>query len=131
MSILGRKVSGKFVWAASAFLVAVVGLLPVMTRGNAREITVVVRNMAFYVEGNKAANPVIEVNAGETVRIVLRNLDRGMTHDFVVPAFDVSTDLIDWNEQDSVTFDVPDRPGTYEYVCKPHLLMMKGTLKVI
>ena len=37
---------------------------------------------------------------------------------------------IDWNERNDVVFDVPDEPGTYEYVCRPHQLMMKGTLRV-
>ena len=26
--------------------------------------------------------------------------------------------------------EVPDKPGTYQYVCNPHMLMMKGTLVV-
>jgi plastocyanin len=27
-------------------------------------------------------------------------------------------------------FEVPTTPGTYEYVCRPHLAMMRGTLRV-
>jgi plastocyanin len=61
---------------------------------------------------------------------VLRNEERGMAHDFAVPALDAVTRLLDWNESDTVTFDVPRTPGTYEYVCRPHLLMMRGTLLV-
>jgi len=131
MSIWGRKVSPKIVAAVVVLFVAVAGLLPVMTKPRAREITLVARDMAFYRDGGgTAANPVIEARAGETIRVVLVNRDRGITHDFAVPAVEASTDAIDWNEQDEVTFDVPDTPGTYEYVCRPHLLMMKGTLRV-
>jgi plastocyanin len=131
MSIWGRKVSRKLVAAVAALFVVVVGLLPVMTEARPREITLVAKDMAFYLDGDgKSANPVIEARAGETLRIVLLNRDRGMTHDFAVPAFEASTDAIEWNQQDEVTFDVPDKAGTYEYVCRPHLLMMKGQIIV-
>ena len=132
MSIWGRKVSAKSVAAAAAIMILVAGLLPVMTtRAPARQVTLVAKGMAFYVEGGGAtANPAIEARAGETLRVVLRNQERGVTHDFAVPAVDAATRALNWNEQDEVTFDVPDEPGTYEYVCRPHVLMMKGQLVV-
>jgi plastocyanin len=131
MSIWGRRVSPKVVAAAVVLFVAVAGLLPVMTKPRPREITLVARDMAFYLDGDgKTANPVIEARVGETIRVVLVNRDRGVTHDFAVPAAEASTDAIDWNQSDEVTFDVPDKPGTYDYVCRPHLLMMKGKLIV-
>jgi plastocyanin len=130
MSILGRKISAKWV-AAFAIAMVVGALLPVMTETPAREITLVARDMAFYLEGDYAhPNPDIEVKAGEHVRIVLRNEERGMTHDFALPAASASVDLLEWNEQGEVSFDVPATPGTYEYICRPHMLMMKGILKV-
>ena len=121
MSIWGRKVSVKVMAA----------LLPVMTSSVDREVTLVARGMAFYVDGDPAPNPTITVKAGETVRVVLKNQDRGMTHDFAVPALDAGMRLINWNETDDVTFDVPSTPGTYEYFCNPHRLMMSGQIKVI
>jgi plastocyanin len=131
MSIWGRRIPAKAVAALAAMLVLVAGLATATTRGRAREITLVAKGMAFYIDGDGTqANPVIEARPGETLRIVLKNRDRGITHDFAVPAVDAATDLLAWNEDDDVTFDVPDEPGTYEYVCRPHLLMMKGTLKV-
>jgi plastocyanin len=131
MSILGRRISYKVVAAVAVLFVTVVGLLPVMTKSRAREITLVARDMAFYADGNDSTkNPVIEAKAGETIRVVLRNQDRGMTHDFSVPAVDAAVKALDWNEEDAVTFDAPKKPGTYEYVCRPHLLMMKGKLIV-
>ena len=130
MSILGRKISAKAV-AALAAIIVVAALLPVMTDAPVREITLVTRGMAFYVEGDlDRPNPTLEVKAGERVRIVVRNEERGMTHDFSVPAAQAATELLNWNEQDAVTFDVPDTPGTYEYFCQPHRLMMKGRLVV-
>jgi plastocyanin len=130
MSILGRRIpAGRVAIIAAAFVLGT-GLASVTTRGKAREITLVAKGMAFYARDGKTANPVIEARAGETLRIVLQNRDRGMTHDFAVPAVDAATDALQWNEEDEVTFEVPDEPGTYEYVCRPHLLMMRGTLRV-
>ena len=63
-------------------------------------------------------------------RIVLRNDDRGITHDFAVPAMDAAVDQIDWNEQADTTFDVPKAPGRYDYMCRPHMLMMRGQIIV-
>ena len=131
MSVWGRRVSVKAV-AAGAALMVMAALLPVMTRSADREVTLVARGMAFYLESDpRTPNPTITVTAGETVRVVLKNQDRGMTHDFAAPAFDAGMRLIDWNEEAGTTFDVPSEPGTYEYVCNPHRLMMRGTITVV
>jgi len=130
MSIMGKKVSVKAVVAVAALMVFA-ALLPVASRTPAREITLVAKGMAFYLEGDLAApNPTIRVKRGEHVRVVLRNEDRGMKHDFAVPTINVGMKTIDWTERDEVTFDIPATPGTYEYVCRPHLLMMRGTIQV-
>lgn len=130
MSIWGRKVSAKAVGVVAALLI-VGALLPVLSKAPSREITLVTRGMAFYLEGDpNTPNPVLEVKAGETVRVVLRNQDRGMTHDFTVPSFSAALDAIDWNEEADVTFEVPKTPGTYEYICTPHGLMMRGRIIV-
>ena len=130
MSIFGRTVSGRHV-AALALLMLLMALLPALSSTPTREITLVVRGMAFYLKDDpRTANPTLEVRAGERVRIVLENRDRGMTHDIAVPALDAALDPIEWNETDTVVFDVPEAPGTYEYVCRPHRLMMRGTIRV-
>ena len=131
MSILGRKVSVKAVMALAVCLI-VGALIPAMSKTPSREITLVAKDMAFYLESDPATpNPAIEVRPGETVRVVLRNDERGMTHDFVVPSLrGTRTDLLDWKEQGSVTFTAPDRPGTYEYICEPHRQMMRGLIQV-
>jgi len=131
MSVFGRRLSGKTV-AGVALLMIVMALLPVMTSAPARDIVLVTKDMAYYLEGDPSMpNPVIEVKAGERVRIVLRNQERGVIHDFAVPAMRAAIDGLRWNEQGDVSFDVPDAPGNYEYVCRPHLLMMKGVMTVV
>jgi plastocyanin len=131
MSILGRKISAKAV-TALALLLVVVALLPVMTTERSREIALVAREMAFYLEtGPDTPNPDIEVRAGERIRITLYNDDRGFLHDFSLPAASAATETIGWNEQSQIIFDAPTAPGSYEYNCRPHSLMMKGTLRVV
>lgn len=131
MSILGRKVSMTAVFGAAALMVFAV-LLAARADTPAREITLVARGMAFYLKSDPTRpNPALEVTAGERVRIVLRNEDRGMTHDVAVPMAGAAVELLDWRERGDVTFTVPSTPGIYEYVCRPHELMMRGTLKVV
>ena len=130
MSMWGRRISVEVV-AVVVGLLAVGALLTAVTRTPSREITLVARGMAFYLESDPAIpNPTITARSGERLRIVFRNEDRGMTHDLAVPTFGVATDLIDWNEDDAMTFDVPDRPGTYDYICEPHAMMMRGRIVV-
>ena len=131
MSILGKRISKKVVAALVGAMVCAGGLIPVLTKSATHEIVLVARDMAFYTESNeRASNPVLEVKAGETVRVVLKNFDRGMTHDFAVPAVGASIAPVQWNEDDHITFEAPRKPGTYEYMCRPHSAMMKGTLRV-
>jgi plastocyanin len=130
MSIWGHRVSFKLI-AIVVLLLSVGGLLTAVNRAPSREITLVARGMAFYLESDLTQpNPVITVKAGERVRVVLRNDDRGITHDIAVPAAGAKTDLINWNENAAMTFDVPDSPGAYDYFCEPHALMMRGRIVV-
>lgn len=130
MSILGRHISTKVV-ATVAGCLLLAALLPAVTRTPTREVALVVKGMAFYLESDLTTpNPIIEVKAGERVRVVLHNQDRGLTHDFAVPAIGAVTNEIPWNQSDELVFDVPDEPGIYEYVCQPHRLMMRGTIRV-
>lgn len=117
---------------ATVVVCVVVGAIAVaVTRTPDREITLVARGMAFYLEGDPSTpNPTITVRAGERVRITLRNEDPGFVHDFAVPAIDDAVDQVRWNEAAAETFDMPPAPGRYDYICRPHQLMMSGTLIV-
>ena len=134
MSVLGCDVSKAVLLKIAIPIMAALLLavaLPALTSTPTREVTLVARGMAFYIEGDLGTpNPTIEVKAGERVRIVLRNEDRGMTHDFAVPALAAAMDAIRWSESADVLFDAPETPGTYQYECRPHRLMMRGVLRV-
>lgn len=116
-------------------VIAALGVAAAMWRadaaGPAREIRLVARGMAFYLESDPATpNPTLVVKTGERVRIVLTNQERGFTHDVAVPAMQAGIDGLDWNEAGSMVLGVPLAPGDYEYVCRPHAAMMRGTLRV-
>jgi plastocyanin len=96
-----------------------------------REIVLVARNMAFYLDGNPTPNPTLRVKAGEQVTLVLRSEDVGITHDFAVKSWNVGTDLLSGKGAVSVSFRVPDRSdGPKEYTCSAHAVMMKGTIEI-
>lgn len=129
MSIWGRRVSAELIAIVVAFVV-IGAMVAAVSRTPAREVTVVARGMAFYLADDPSPNPTIRVKAGERVRFVLRNEDRGFVHDFAVPAAGGAVDQVSWNETNAATIEMPSAPGTYEYVCRPHRLMMSGTLIV-
>jgi plastocyanin len=95
-----------------------------------REIRIVARDMTFYVDGQPAPNPTLHARAGERLRIVFRNADVGMSHDFVVRPWRVNTRLLKGRGEDAIEFTVPLTRGTYLYTCTPHAEMMSGMLVV-
>lgn len=112
---------------------AIAGLLPLVADAidAPREIVLVARDMTFYLEGQAQPNPTIRVTAGEEVRVVLRNEEAGLIHDFAVERWRVAVAPLSENETGTVVFRAPARPGRYPYVCTPHSEMMRGILEVI
>ncbi len=130
MSILGKRIPLRAV-AAMAVLMILAVLAPALSKTPSREITLIAKDMAFYLESDlKTPNPTLDIKAGERVRITLRNQERGIIHDFAVPVLKKSLDQLGWNESDDVVFSAPKKPGTYQYECQPHRLMMRGTIRV-
>ena len=113
-------------------VVAAAAMLPriVSSRAEVREVTLVVRNMTYYLDGSQTPNPSLRFSPGEKVRLTLRNEDRGMSHDFNVKAWGVATKVLEGTGKDTVTFRVPKRGGSTNYTCTPHTLMMNGAIVV-
>ena len=126
---------GKYIRIAVVIAVAISGavMLPriVSSREAVRDVTVVVRNMAYYVDGENTPNPALRFAAGEQVRLTLRNEDRGMSHDFSVKSWGVATKVLDGKGQDTVTFRVPrGSNASTSYTCTPHTAMMNGAIVI-
>ena len=60
--------------------------------------------MTYYADGTDDPNPPIRLVPGEQVRVTFRNDDRGMLHDFGIPAFGVGTGIVEFGTEKS--FDV-------------------------
>lgn len=103
---------------------------PSAAEGPATEATGVIRE--FLVTGGMMYfDPTtIEVDAGDTVRIVYQNRDG--RHDWVIDEFDARTRILGPNESETIEF-VASRSGEFEYYCSVgnHRAMgMRGTLIV-
>ena len=117
---------------AIGLLLVTFALVPALSSTPTREVRLVVNGMAFYMDGDlETPNPTIEVRAGERVRLVVQNNDRGLTHDFAVPALRRASRAIEWSQSTEIAFDAPESPGDYDYVCQPHRMMMRGTIRVV
>jgi plastocyanin len=110
---------------------AIAGAIALSARAPAvREIRIVARDMTFYVDGQVEPNPTLRLRPGEAVRLVLRNEDGGMTHDFAIPEWGAVTKRIESGEEAAITFRAPDGPASGSYQCRPHAAYMRGTILV-
>lgn len=96
----------------------------------AREVRLVARDMAFYLPGDDTPNPTLRFAAGERVRIVLENADPGMAHDLVAAELGVATPLVERGGSAGVELRLPGTPGTHEYLCSLHPVLMRGLVEV-
>ena len=121
-----------------ALLIVLIGMtgvnFPLMAAAqNGREITIVARNMAFVVESSELSdetNPTITVRAGQRITIIVRNIDPGMLHDFVIQGLGVQAADTSYGEVTRVTFTAPQEPGEYIYLCSFHPRSMRGIFVV-
>jgi len=100
----------------------------VSSREDVREIHIVAKDMTYRVDGVSGANPALRFTPGEKVRVFLRNDDKGMQHDFGIPAWGVTTGIVEWSSEKTVTFQVPASTARASYVCTPHSAMMAGAV---
>jgi heme/copper-type cytochrome/quinol oxidase subunit 2 len=121
---------------SAAFLIAsAVAALSVAAalRTQTEEVRLVAREMAFYpADGSATPNPVIQVRAGQQIRIVLENQDPGIVHDFQVPGLSIAIPAVQGGASGKTAlFRAPRQPGRYRYFCSPHAAMMSGEFVVL
>jgi len=102
----------------------------VSSREDVRDVTLVVRNMTYYLDGSDVPNPPLRFGHGERVRLTLRSEDAGMSHDFNIRDWGVATRTLDGKGEVSVTFRVPSSASATSYTCTPHSAMMSGAIVV-
>ena len=126
--------TSRYIRVGFVVIAAVIGaaLLPMIgaSREHTREVRLVIRDMTYYLDGQNQPNPTLKVRAGERIKLVLRNEDDGMQHDFKVRTWEIGTNIVDGKGEDSVTFRVPELRGAHVYSCTPHPSSMRGTIEV-
>lgn len=136
MGFLGRhkSIARLFVPLTAAAALGLGALLPLRagTRDEKprREVVLVARDMAFYLDGEGQENPTLRFKSGEEIRLVLKNEEPGVSHDFAVRQWQLATRRLNGPGSDALTFRVPDRSGRYDYLCNPHASMMRGIIEV-
>lgn len=96
-----------------------------------RDITLVAREMAFYLPGDPTPNPTLALAAGEMVRLTLINEDHGMLHDVAVAELGFATPALRGGGSSvSGALRAPRTPGEHEYLCSLHPRLMRGRLVV-
>ena len=132
---VGRWGRGAVIAVATLALgaVSLLLLLPLTasTRTAVRDITLVVRDMAFYLDGGSEPNPTIQVRTGETVQLTLLNRDPGLKHNLTIEALGLDMPHLETDASMKVRLRAPSRPGRLPYVCAPHSEMMHGVIEVV
>lgn len=117
--------------AAAVALVTAAVVTSAGARDQVREIHLVARGMSFYLDADPTtANPTLTVQRGERVRVVLRNETPGIDHDVVIASLGAGLTPVGVGQVASFDLEVPDRPGRHEYHCRPHAVMMRGTVVI-
>lgn len=95
-----------------------------------RTLTLVAKDMAFYLEGLSEVNPTLELVSGEKVRLHFINRDRGIEHDLVLPQLALHTGKISFGESAVLEFRSAEL-GWFDYLCSLHPAMMRGKVAVL
>ena len=127
----GGAVAGVLLAAVAVVCLFILLPLTVSSRAAVREITLVTRDMAFYLEGDTVPNPTIRLDAGEEVRFILRNLDPGVAHNFAIEGWAIETAPLHADASVTLRVRAPEQPGHLAYVCVPHREMMRGVIEVV
>lgn len=94
------------------------------------ELTLIARDMSFYLPGSDEPNPTIRLAPGERVTLRLVNQEAGILHDLLVDGLGFEIPAFRDAGTRSAVLQAPSAPGRYEYMCSLHRRMMRGVLEV-
>lgn len=95
-----------------------------------RELTLVAKDMAYYLDGKGEPNPTLELLSGQRIRLTFINRDKGILHDLVLPELGLASEKISYGQATALQFKLKE-PGWFEYLCSLHPVMMRGKLAVL
>jgi len=113
---MSRDTKIKLSWftgiSLSIGLILVVSLMGSSTPPT-REITLVAKNMGFYLAGETKVNPTLVFHQGERVLVNFINHDKGVIHDLLFPQFEISTGKVRYKKSAQLTLQFNDQ-GQFE-----------------
>lgn len=95
-----------------------------------REIVLIAKEMAFFLENSNTPNPTLTFFAGEKIRLKFVNQDVGIAHDVAIPELQITTGKINYGDSTDLSFRAPQE-GNLEYICTLHPAMMKGFAQIL
>jgi plastocyanin len=99
-------------------------------RAPERELTLIARDMGFFLPGDQRANPTLHMAPGERVEVRLVNGEPGIRHDLLVEEMGFEIPAFRDGGERVAVLQAPAAPGRYEYVCSLHRGMMRGVIMV-
>lgn len=94
------------------------------------KVTLIAKDMAFYLEGMGEANPRLEWQRGKRIQLYLINRDKGMVHDLVLPELNLATEKIRFGQQTKLEFTIR-QSGWFDYLCSLHPAIMLGRVEIL
>jgi plastocyanin len=125
-----RAIVAAIAFGMAALAAAVLPMLASSGLDETRDVHLVIRDMAFYLEGETVPNPTLTFRPGEKVRLIVRSEDAGMDHDFVVKDWKIKSKVIEGRGETALTIKVPKKAKSATYHCSPHAGKMRGTILV-
>lgn len=128
-----RAITAAAIFSIGAFVAAVLPMVASTASTDLdqrRDVHLVIRDMAFYLDGKGEPNPTLQFRQGERVRVIVRSEDTGMNHDFVVKNWKVASRLLHGRDEEVVNIKVPREAGSTTYACTPHAEKMRGTILI-
>ena len=125
-----RAIGAGAIVAVVAVMATILPMVASSELDKRRDVHLVIRDMAFYLDGKGEPNPTLQFRRGERVRLVLRNDDAGMEHDLVIKNWKIATKVVHGRGEEMLNIKIPRRAGSATYYCTPHSAKMRGTILV-
>ena len=125
-----KAITAAAILSIGALLATVLPMMASTDFDKRRDVHLVIRDMAFYVDGRGEPNPTLQFRRGERIRVIVSSEDIGMNHDFVVKDWKVASRLLHGRGEEVVNIKVPRDAESTTYACTPHAEKMRGSILI-
>lgn len=125
-----RAITAAAILSIAALVATVLPMVASTELDSRRDVHLVIRDMAFYLDGRGEPNPTLQFRRGERVRVIVRSEDVGMDHDFVVKNWKIASRPLHGRGEEVVNIKVPRDAESTTYACTPHAEKMRGSIVI-